>query len=83
MAESSDKGLSAQYFRPNLQPIYHEQERVAEAERQRRLFTELDWYADPPPDGLTKPASPYMRLASEHHHALVQITDPTTLVLID
>ncbi len=60
-----------------------EQERVAEAERQRRLFTELDWYADPPPDGLTKPASPYMRLASEHHHALVQITDPTTLVLIN
>src|SRR5713226_3141926 len=60
-----------------------QQEREAEAERQRRLFTELDWYADPPPDGLTKPASPYMRLASEHHHALVQITDPTTLVLID
>jgi DNA transposition AAA+ family ATPase len=60
-----------------------EQERVAEVERQRRLFTELDWYADPPPEGLTKPASPYMRLASEHHHAIAQIADPTTLVIID
>jgi DNA transposition AAA+ family ATPase len=60
-----------------------EQERVAEEERQRRLFTELDWYADPPPEGLSKPASPYMRLSQEHHHALAQIADPTTLVLID
>ena len=60
-----------------------EQERVAEEERQRRLFTEFDWYADPPPEGLTKPPSPYMRLAQEHHHALAQITDPTTLVIID
>jgi len=32
-----------------------QQEREAEAERQRRLFTELDWYADPPPEGLKKP----------------------------
>jgi DNA transposition AAA+ family ATPase len=60
-----------------------EQERVAEAERQRRLFTEYDWYADPPPAGLTKPASPYMRLSQEHHHALDRIADPTTLMLID
>ena len=58
-------------------------ERAAEEERQRRLFTEFDWYADPPPEGLTKPASPYMRLAHEHHHALAQIADPTTLVIID
>jgi DNA transposition AAA+ family ATPase len=58
-------------------------ERAAEEERQRRLFTEFDWYADPPPAGLTKPASPYMRLAQEHHHALAQIADPTTLVIID
>jgi DNA transposition AAA+ family ATPase len=60
-----------------------EQERVAEAERQRRLFTECDWYADSPPADLTKPESPYMRLSQEHHHALDQIGDPTTLVLID
>jgi len=60
-----------------------EQERVAEEERQRRLFMEFDWYADPPPEGLRKPISPYMRLSQEHHHALAQITDPTTLVLID
>jgi hypothetical protein len=59
------------------------QERAAEEERQRRLFTEVDWYANPPPAGLAKPPSPYMRLSQEHHHALVQITDPTTLVLID
>jgi DNA transposition AAA+ family ATPase len=59
------------------------QERVAEEERQRRLFTEFDWYADPPPEGLTKLPSPYMRLSREHHHAIVQIADPTTLVLID
>jgi hypothetical protein len=31
LAESSDKGVSAQYFRPNLQPIYQE---VAEQRRQ-------------------------------------------------
>ena len=34
-----------------------QQERAAEEERQRRLFTELDWYADPPPEGLKKPES--------------------------
>jgi DNA transposition AAA+ family ATPase len=59
------------------------QEGAAEEERQRRLLTECDGYADPPPEGLSTPPSPYMRLAHEHQLALVQITDPTTLVLID
>jgi DNA transposition AAA+ family ATPase len=59
------------------------QERAAEEERQRRIFTELDWFADPPPAPLTKPASPYVRLSRKYHHELLKIADSTTLVIID
>jgi DNA transposition AAA+ family ATPase len=59
------------------------QEKAAEAERQRRIFVELDWFADPPPAALKKPASPYVRLAKKYHHEILQIADPTTLVIID
>ena len=59
------------------------QENAAEEERQRRIFTELDWYADPPPQALTKPASRYVRLSRKYHQEILKITDPTTLVIID
>jgi DNA transposition AAA+ family ATPase len=58
-------------------------EREAEADRQRRLFTEWDWFADPPPEGLKKPASRWTQLSIDYHHELLKITDPTTLVIID
>jgi DNA transposition AAA+ family ATPase len=61
----------------------HRQEREAEKERQRRLFTEWDWYADPPPEGLKKPASRWVQLSIDYHHELHKIADPTSLVLID
>jgi hypothetical protein len=35
-----------------------QQEREAEEERQRWLFMEFDWYADPPPEGLKKTGIP-------------------------
>lgn len=59
------------------------QEKAAEAERQRRLFVELDWYADPPPEALKQPASQYVHLTRQYHHEILQIADPTTLVIID
>jgi DNA transposition AAA+ family ATPase len=58
-------------------------EREAEEERQRRLFTELDWYADPPPAGLKKPDSRWVPLSIAYYHERQKITDPTTLVIID
>jgi len=60
-----------------------QQEREAEEERQRRLCTELDWYADPPPEGLKKPASRWVPLSIAYFHESQQIADPTTLVIID
>ena len=60
-----------------------QQEREAEAERQRRLFTELDWYADPPPEGLKKPKSRWVQLSIDYQHEIQKIADPTTLVIID
>jgi DNA transposition AAA+ family ATPase len=61
----------------------HQQEREAEAERQRRLFTEFDWYADPPPEGLKQPASRWVPLSIAYFHESQKIVDPTTLVIID
>src|SRR2546428_1262836 len=58
-------------------------ERAAEEERQRRLFTEFDWYADPPPEGLKKPDSRWVPLSIAYFHESQQIVDPTTLVIID
>jgi DNA transposition AAA+ family ATPase len=58
------------------------EERAQEEERQRRILTELDWFADPP-EHLAPPPSAYLQLSREFHHALRQIGDPTTLVLID
>jgi DNA transposition AAA+ family ATPase len=58
-------------------------ERAAEEERQRRLFTEFDWYADPPPEGLKKPESRWVQLSIDYDHELNKIADPTTLVIID
>ncbi len=60
-----------------------QQEREAEEDRQRRLFTELDWYADPPPEGLKKPESRWVPLSLAYSHETRKITDPTTLVIID
>jgi DNA transposition AAA+ family ATPase len=58
-------------------------EREAEEERQWRLFTELDWYADPPPEGLKKPESRWVPLSIAYYHEIQKIADPTTLVIID
>jgi DNA transposition AAA+ family ATPase len=60
-----------------------QQERQAKEERQRRLFTEFDWYADPPPEGLKKPESRWVPLSIAYFHESQQIADPTTLVIID
>ena len=60
-----------------------QQEREAEEERQRRLFTELDWYADPPPEGLKKPESQWVPLSIAYYHETRKIPDPTKLVIID
>ena len=60
-----------------------QQERAAEEERQRRLFTECDWYADPPPEGLKKPDSRWVPLSAAYFHEIQKIADPTTLVIID
>jgi DNA transposition AAA+ family ATPase len=60
-----------------------QQEREAEEERQRRLFTEFDWYADPPPEGLKKPESRWIPLSIAYFHESQKIADPTTLVMID
>ncbi len=60
-----------------------QQERKAEEERQRRLFTELDWYADPPPKGLKKPDSLWVPLSVAYYQETLKIADPTTLVIID
>ena len=60
-----------------------QQERESEEERQRRLFTELDWFADPPPEGLKRPASLWVQLSRDYAHEIGQIADPTTLVIID
>jgi AAA domain len=54
-----------------------------EEERQRRIFVELDWFAGPPPEALTKPASHYVRLSRKYDHEILKIADPTTLVIID
>jgi hypothetical protein len=53
------------------------QKREAEEERQRRIFTELDCYTDPPPEPFRKPLSQYVRLFREYHHEILQIVDPT------
>jgi DNA transposition AAA+ family ATPase len=58
-------------------------EREAEEERQWRLFTELDWHADPPPEGLKKPESRWVPLSIAYYHEIQKIADPTTLVIID
>jgi AAA domain len=60
-----------------------QQEREAEEERQRRLFMEFDWYADPPPEGLKKPESRWVPLSIAYFHESQQIADPTTLLIID
>jgi hypothetical protein len=60
-----------------------QQEREAEEERQRRLFTETDWYANPSPEGLKKPKSRWVQLSIDYHHEIQKIGDPTTLVIID
>ncbi len=60
-----------------------QQERAAEEERQRRLFMELDWYADPPPEGLKKPESRWVPISIAYFHEIQKIADPTTLVIID
>jgi hypothetical protein len=60
-----------------------QQEREAEAERQRRLFTAFDWYANPPPEGFKKPDSCWVPLSIAYFHESQQIADPTTLVIID
>jgi DNA transposition AAA+ family ATPase len=60
-----------------------QQERAAEEERQRRLFTEFDWYADPPPAELKKPDSRWVPLSIAYYHERQKIADPTTLVIID
>jgi hypothetical protein len=60
-----------------------QQEREAEEERQRRLFTEFDGYADPPPEGLKKPDSRWVPLSIAYFHESQRIADPTTLVIID
>jgi DNA transposition AAA+ family ATPase len=57
-------------------------ERAQEEERQRRILTELDWFADPP-ERLEPPPSAYLKLSHEFRYAIRQIGDPTTLVLID
>jgi hypothetical protein len=58
-------------------------EREADEQRQRRLFTEFEWYADPPPERLKNPESRWVQLAIDYHHELSKIADPTTLVMID
>jgi DNA transposition AAA+ family ATPase len=60
-----------------------QEEHAAEEERQRRLFTEFDWYADPPPDGLKPPASRWVPLSIAYFEESEKIADPTTLVIID
>ena len=57
-------------------------EREQEKERQRRIFTELDWFADPP-QILEQPPSQYLQLSRECYYEVRKIGDPTTLVLID
>jgi len=56
------------------------QERAEEEERQQKLLTEVDWIAGPIP---LKPASHYALLSREYGSENLQITDPTTLVIID
>lgn len=58
------------------------QEKEEETERQRRIFTEFDWFADPP-QHLQKPESEYVKLAMEYHEERIKVPDPTTLVIID
>ena len=68
--------------RLELEPLQQE-ERAAEAERQRRLLTEVDWYAAEAQEAAALPVSEYARLARAYAQANAQIADPTTLVLID
>lgn len=56
------------------------QEKAEEEEHQRRFLTEMDWFAGLVPQ---KPASEHASLAREYGHENRQITDPTTLVIID
>jgi hypothetical protein len=60
-----------------------QQERAAEEERQRRLFTAFDGYAEPPPEGLKKPDSRWVSLSIAYVHESQRIADPTTLVMSD
>jgi DNA transposition AAA+ family ATPase len=57
-------------------------EREQEEERQRRILTELDWFADPP-QILEQLPSQYLQLSREYYYEVCKIGDPTTLVLID
>jgi DNA transposition AAA+ family ATPase len=57
-----------------------QQERAAEAERQQRLLSRVNWLTDPIPQ---KPASEYLSLSKEYSRENRQIADPTTLVIID
>jgi hypothetical protein len=51
-------------------------------ERQRRILTELDWFAGPP-QVLEPLPSQYLYLSREYSYEVRKIGDPTTLVLID
>jgi Cdc6-like AAA superfamily ATPase len=57
-----------------------QQERAAEAERQQRLLSRVNWLTDPIPQ---KPASEHLSLSKEYSRENRQIADPTTLVIID
>lgn len=56
------------------------QENAEEKERQRHFLTEADWFAGPV---APKPPSKYALLAREYGVENRQVTDPTTLVIID
>jgi len=59
----------------------HKGEREQEKERRRCIFTELDWFADPP-QIFEQPPSQYLQLSRECYYEVRKIGDPTTLVLI-
>jgi DNA transposition AAA+ family ATPase len=60
-----------------------QQEQEAEEERQRRIFTELDWFATRIPEEYKKPKSRLVQLSIDYDREIRKIADPTTLVIID
>jgi DNA transposition AAA+ family ATPase len=60
-----------------------QQEREAEEERQRRILTELDWFATRIPEEYKKPKSRLVQLSIDYDREIRKIADPTTLVIID